>query len=226
MARREARDRGALLHFAASLGSACGKLHQRFASLVRSSRRAARSIGRLLVKAWGGDQDSFLQSRLHLQHGPWKNPFQPLPMAEKWCRSILTLPCFPGLKRAEIKYVADLIARFFETSRAVSLRSARLGPDILPFKQSARGTVRADECPLWVKSRHVQRTSRCPLYPRKQTSAKRFDELPKLDCFLRAGTVPIVSVSLAFRGTAASAVHSADLPASHRGCTTWLPCPL
>ena len=26
-----------------------------------------------------------------------------------------------------------------------------------------------NRCPLWVKSRHVQRTSRCPLYPRKRT---------------------------------------------------------
>jgi hypothetical protein len=26
-------------------------------------------------------------------------------------------------------------------------------------------------CPLWVKSRHVQRKRACPLYPRKQTCA-------------------------------------------------------
>jgi dTDP-4-amino-4,6-dideoxygalactose transaminase len=51
---------------------------------------------------------------LHLQRGPWTSPSRRLPMAEQWCRSILTLPCFPGLKRAEVKQVADLIARFFE----------------------------------------------------------------------------------------------------------------
>src|SRR5262249_53366890 len=27
----------------------------------------------------------------------------------------------------------------------------------------------ASTCPLWVKSRHMQRTSSCPLYPRKRT---------------------------------------------------------
>ena len=32
-----------------------------------------------------------------------------------------------------------------------------------------------------------------------ETSAQRFDELPKLDCFLRAGAVPVISVSLALR---------------------------
>ena len=25
------------------------------------------------------------------------------------------------------------------------------------------GSIRTGQCPLWVKSRHVQRTSRCPL---------------------------------------------------------------
>src|SRR5262249_17052436 len=31
--------------------------------------------------------------------------------------------------------------------------------------------VRASQCPLWVKSRHVQRAKACPLYPRKRTCA-------------------------------------------------------
>jgi len=51
---------------------------------------------------------------LHLQFGPWTSPSRRLLMAEQWCRSILTLPCFPGLKRSEVKQVADLIATFFE----------------------------------------------------------------------------------------------------------------
>ena len=33
----------------------------------------------------------------------------------------------------------------------------------------------ASKRPLWVKSRHVQRTSRCPLYPRKRTFRHSFD---------------------------------------------------
>jgi dTDP-4-amino-4,6-dideoxygalactose transaminase len=58
---------------------------------------------------------------LHRQHGPWTNPSRPLPIAEQWCRLILTLPCFPGLSRAEIKYITALIARFFDHSSNRSL---------------------------------------------------------------------------------------------------------
>ena len=42
--------------------------------------------------------------------------------------------------------------------------------------------------------------------PRKRTSAQRFDELPKLDCFLRAGAVPVISVPFALRRTTTSDV--------------------
>lgn len=54
---------------------------------------------------------------LHVQRGPWTNSSLRFPNAEEWCRSILSLPCFPGLARAEIKTVADLIDRFFEEAR-------------------------------------------------------------------------------------------------------------
>src|SRR5262249_37497762 len=30
-------------------------------------------------------------------------------------------------------------------------------------------------CPLWVKSRHVQRTSSCPLYPRKRHQMRHME---------------------------------------------------
>jgi dTDP-4-amino-4,6-dideoxygalactose transaminase len=53
---------------------------------------------------------------LHQLDGPWSDQFRQLPTAERWCRSILTLPCFPGLKETEIAYVADLIAGFYESS--------------------------------------------------------------------------------------------------------------
>jgi dTDP-4-amino-4,6-dideoxygalactose transaminase len=51
---------------------------------------------------------------LHLLPGPWIIPLRPLPMAEQWSRSILTLPCYPGLKATEIKHATDLIASFYE----------------------------------------------------------------------------------------------------------------
>ena len=104
------------------MANSINDLHHLF--VVRAERRDR--LGAFLLKH-GVETRIHFPKPLHLQHGPWKNPSQPLPVAEKWCRSILTLPCFPGLKRAEIKYIAELIARFFETSRAVSLRSARPG---------------------------------------------------------------------------------------------------
>ena len=50
---------------------------------------------------------------LHLLDGPWTNSSVRLRNAEEWCGSILTLPCFPGLRRFEIERVADSIAGFF-----------------------------------------------------------------------------------------------------------------
>jgi hypothetical protein len=58
------------------------------------------------------------------------------------------------------------------------------------------------------------------------SSAKRFDELPKLDGFLRAGAVPVITVSLALWRTTASTVHPADLQAPHRRSAATLPGPL
>jgi hypothetical protein len=73
------------------------------------------------------------------------------------------------------------------------------------------------------QSRHAQCKEGCPLYPQKRRLlAKRFNELPKLDGFFRAGAVPIISVPLALRRTTASAMHPADLPTSHRRRTAGL----
>ena len=86
---------------------------------------------------------------------------------------------------------------------------------------------KASLCPLWVKSRHSRCKKPCPLYPRKRTLlAKRFNEFPKFDCFLRAGAVPVISVPFARGRTTASAMHPAHPKASYRGCTTRLPRPL
>jgi hypothetical protein len=46
--------------------------------------------------------------------------------------------------------------------------------------------------------------------------AKRFNKLSKLNCFLRADAVPVITVPLALWRTTACTVHPADLPASHR----------
>src|SRR5262249_53029162 len=60
--------------------------------------------------------------------------------------------------------------------------------------------------------------------PESGHSAYRFDEFP--DRRFRAGAMPIVSVRFALWCASASAVHSADFPASHRGGATRLTGPL
>jgi hypothetical protein len=40
----------------------------------------------------------------------------------------------------------------------------------------------AKECPLWVRSRHVQRTSSCPLYPRKRHQMRHMVMSAKGSC--------------------------------------------
>jgi hypothetical protein len=65
-----------------------------------------------------------------------------------------------------------------------------------------------------------------PFYEQKAMSAQRLDQAPKLDSRFGSGTVAVISIPLAFRRAASSAVHSADLPTSHSRRTTGLPSPL
>lgn len=49
---------------------------------------------------------------LHHLHGPWKSEGK-FPTAEKWCNSVLSLPCYPGLMTSEVHYVCDAIEEHF-----------------------------------------------------------------------------------------------------------------
>ncbi len=51
-------------------------------------------------------------SPLHKLSGPWisKGNYR---VAEKWCDSVLSLPCYPGLIPSELNYVCDAIEEFF-----------------------------------------------------------------------------------------------------------------
>jgi dTDP-4-amino-4,6-dideoxygalactose transaminase len=53
-------------------------------------------------------------SPLHKLPGPWtgEGNFQ---MAEKWCNSVLSLPCYPGLLSSEVHYVCDAIEEHFSS---------------------------------------------------------------------------------------------------------------
>lgn len=49
---------------------------------------------------------------LNKQSGPWNSKGN-YPVAEEWCDSVLSLPCYPGLRQTEITYICDAIEEFF-----------------------------------------------------------------------------------------------------------------
>jgi dTDP-4-amino-4,6-dideoxygalactose transaminase len=49
---------------------------------------------------------------LHLQSAPWHASNGGLPGAESWCRSVLSLPCFPGVTDAEIERTCAVVAQW------------------------------------------------------------------------------------------------------------------
>src|SRR5262245_1112937 len=75
--------------WAQPVANSVNDLHHLFVVRVEQRDR----LGAFLLKH-GVETKIHFPEPLHLQHGPWTNPSQPLPMAEQWCRSILTLPCF------------------------------------------------------------------------------------------------------------------------------------
>ncbi len=60
------------------------------------------------------------------------------------------------------------------------------------------------------------------LPPKVHWSAKQFNELSKLNRFLRPGAVLVVPIPLALWCATAGTMHPADLPAPHRRRTTGL----
>jgi dTDP-3-amino-3,4,6-trideoxy-alpha-D-glucose transaminase len=40
--------------------------------------------------------------------GPWDLSGH-FPESDRWCKAVLSLPCYPGLKKAEVEYVCDII---------------------------------------------------------------------------------------------------------------------
>jgi aminotransferase EvaB len=52
---------------------------------------------------------------LHRQDAEWRDPFSDFPMADDWCESVLSLPCYPGLRGGEIERICAAIASW--TSR-------------------------------------------------------------------------------------------------------------
>jgi dTDP-4-amino-4,6-dideoxygalactose transaminase len=49
---------------------------------------------------------------LHMHRGRWYDPSLTCPAAERWCDSVLSLPCYPGLSTNDVDYVCEVIDRF------------------------------------------------------------------------------------------------------------------
>lgn len=46
---------------------------------------------------------------LHHYPAVWARDQQPCPAAEQWCRSVLSLPCYPGLTEKEVQEVCEVV---------------------------------------------------------------------------------------------------------------------
>ena len=69
-------------------------------------RLADRDAVAAALKALGIETKVHFPIPLHRQNAPWGDASRQLPAAVAWCGSILTLPCFPGMREAELARVA------------------------------------------------------------------------------------------------------------------------
>jgi dTDP-4-amino-4,6-dideoxygalactose transaminase len=51
---------------------------------------------------------------LHRQDASWKDSEAAFPLADRWCETVLSLPCYPGLTEAEIDRICFEVDRFKE----------------------------------------------------------------------------------------------------------------
>lgn len=85
-------------------------LHHLF--VIRTPRRDA-----LLdhLRAHGIEAKIHFPEPLHRLKAAWSDPAASLPGAEAWCASVLSLPCYPGLRDDEIERVAEVVAAWAES---------------------------------------------------------------------------------------------------------------
>jgi aminotransferase EvaB len=63
---------------------------------------------------------------LHRQAAPWGYSSTYCPMADNWCESVLSLPCYPGLGRDEIERVCAVITSWSDRSQCNWDQASRL----------------------------------------------------------------------------------------------------
>ena len=101
--------------------SKAGDLHHLF--VIRAKRRDEL---RTYLANHGVETKVHFPKPLHLQSPAWAPHGIRLSGAEAWCRSVLSLPCFPGLTEAEVRRVCALVADWPQLEGA-----ADRGPELL-----------------------------------------------------------------------------------------------
>jgi hypothetical protein len=87
--------------------------------------------------------------------------------------------------------------------------SAGLTPQLRHWRSSRRRQAASSRrCPLWVISRHLRRTSECPLYPRKQTSPKTAAPSAQRQRATQSGRARLIFERLDFAFVGAAACHA------------------
>jgi dTDP-4-amino-4,6-dideoxygalactose transaminase len=71
-------------------------------------RTEKRDLLKAHLLAKGIETKVHFPSALNRQVAPWGEQ-QALPMVEKWCNTVLSLPCYPGLTDEAINYICDTI---------------------------------------------------------------------------------------------------------------------
>jgi dTDP-4-amino-4,6-dideoxygalactose transaminase len=92
------------------VASTPGDLHHLF--VVRVADRDGLAAH---LTARGIEAKAHFPQALHWQNGPWGTEHADLPQADAWCRSVLSLPCYPGLTEAEIGLVCTAVEDWVES---------------------------------------------------------------------------------------------------------------
>lgn len=67
-----------------------------------------------LLREFGVETKVHYPEPLHRLGGPWQLSSPNMPIADRWCGEILSLPCFPGLTTQEIDRVCAVVAQHSE----------------------------------------------------------------------------------------------------------------
>jgi dTDP-4-amino-4,6-dideoxygalactose transaminase len=80
------------------------------------------------LQARGVETKVHFPEALHTLDGPWSDKPGSLPMASAWCESVCSLPCYPGLTRAEVLRICEYVSAFYSHRYAAAGAAAVASP--------------------------------------------------------------------------------------------------